>query len=410
MDVQYVDLSLTPKLKALAKELGVVDGMPFSVDDELKFDPVINKFFTSLATAQTPSKRTWATYSEQISIFFRFLKANNIHWLDVTRDDIQLYYRARRLTGSSHKVNKKPISEGTWNIGISALIKLYEWAEEEELVVKIPFTRKDTKGFGRTKKSNRRNSSSGFKEKEKQSSVKIKSIRLEAFKELFIPTIEETSRNNQRDICLSNFLLTTGCRISEALSQDLARLPDPRSKKYAGLLAVPMKIRGKGNKERTIKIPKHVLNEINLYVREDRADNLETWEGKNPKVKPTSKKYPRKIFLSERGTPLSVNSAEKMFIKTSHACGLNITPHSLRHTFAIYTLSALIKQSIKDVNKAKDMGARAYRKLLRDPVRSLQKLMGHSSSDTTFEYLSYLEDEEAYIDEALNTWTNDIYV
>jgi len=407
MDVQYIDLSLTPKLKALAKELGVINGLPFSINDDFLYDPVINKFFSSLAMAQTASPRTWRTYSEQISIFFRFLEANNKDWLSVTKDDIGLYYRARRLTNSEHKLNKEPVSEGTWNLGISALIKLYEWAEEDGLIKRIPFTRKQAANTYMA--SSRKRRSSGIKEKEKRYAKPVKSLRLEEYKEQFIPAINEVSRNAQRDNCLANFLLTTGCRITEALSQDLFRLPDPYADKFAGLFAVPMKIRGKGNKERTIKIPKHVLKEINLYVREDRADIVDKWEKKNPKVKPASKKYPNKIFLSERGTPFSVNSAEKVFSKAAIACNRNVTPHMMRHTFAIYTLSSLIKQAVKDISEAKKMGASAYKKLLRDPLRSLQKLMGHSHIDTTYGYLDYLEEEEAFVDEALDIWTSDIY-
>lgn len=398
MDIRYVDLELTPHLKDMAVDVSIVDGVPYYIDDRLQYDPIINKYFRSLPSSNTPSRKTWKTYSEQLSIFMRFLHANNKHWLEVKKEDLRDYYAVRRLSPSGHLKSKEPISPSSWNLAIAAIVSLYDWALEEDLIERLPFTRKKAGSyFGNGKIS----------EKERAYRKPIQSIRLKEYRESFIPALE-AKRNYQRDVSLAHFLVSTGCRISEALSIEDHRLPDPDSDKYAGLLAVPFRIIGKGNKPRQIKLPKKLIREIRVYIREDRADVIEKWEVKHPNVKPSSKHYPKKIWLSERGTKLSANSVNKFFMDASLLSGLDVHPHTLRHTFAVYQLSALVKQTVMDI-QSNQINALKLKQMMRDPLRSLQKLMGHSDITTTYHYLDYLEEEEAYVDSALDFWTSEVF-
>ena len=396
MDVSYIDLNLTPHLKEMANEMSIVDGLPFTVNNDFSFDPTINAALMALATPRRRSKKTWKAYSEAISLYIRFLNAQELHWLHIDTDVIHDYYRARRMSASPHKKDGSPISASSWNLTVSALDVLYSWALDKKLITHFPFN---------TTKARNSHSVNGMKERRE---VKPKrSINLTQYKEKFIPALEK-SRNSQRNISLSNFLITTGCRIEETLNLDIHKLPDPDSDKYAGLRNISMNILGKGNKTRTIKIPKHVLHEINIYLREDRADVIDRWETKHLSIKTNSKKHPKAIWLSERGTRLSVNSVDKIFEAASNLSGVYVHPHMLRHTFAIYTLSGLIKKIINDYIELKNTNNK-YRKLMRDPLRTLQRLMGHAYITTTYEYLDYIEEEEDYIDSTLGLWTNEIY-
>lgn len=398
MDVTYVDLNLTPHLKELAKELGIVDGLPFSINSDFQYESDINRFFRYLTVAETPSPNTWRTYAEQLSIYFRFLEANSKDWKDVSQEDLRDFYVARRISPDT------PVSIETWNVSVSALVKFYEWAFDHSLIDQVPFTRKAAKSYSYGLKR------SAGKPSLKESSDRrlIKSIRLKEYKDKFIPALR-LKRNAQRDVSLSNFLITTGCRLSEALSLEAHTLADPDSENYTGLLSVPMKIYGKGRKWRQIKVPKHVLRELHIYFREDRADVIDRWKENNPNIKANSKKHPNKVWLTEKGTPLSKNSVEKSFITASEVCGHKVHPHMLRHTFAIYQLSALVKQAVVDIHESRKEKPNRFKALLRDPVRILQKLLGHARIDTTYIYLDYLEEEEAYIDSALDMWSSDIY-
>ena len=50
-------------------------------------------------------------------------------------------------------------------------------------------------------------------------------------------------------------------------------------------------------------------------------------------------------------------------------------------------------------------GAGAYRQIILDPMRTLQRLLGHSDIGSTYIYLDFLEEAEAMIDETLDAWT-----
>lgn len=399
MGISLVDLSLTPHLKEMAGEMAIVDGAPFIVRDDLSFDPTLNAGLIALISPRRRSKKTWKSYAEAIDLFIRFLDTKKIHWLDIDNEIMHDYYRARRMTPSPHKKDRTPISASSWNLTISALDVLYKWALEKELIKRLPFSTANERERGE-------GSTNGMKEK---CEIKPKeSIRLKQYKSEFIAALE-TKRNSQRDISLSNFLITTGCRIEEALSINIHQIPDPDSDRYAGLRTVSMKITGKGRKTRVIRIPKYVLHEINIYAREDRADVFERWEEKNNKTKASSKKYPKAVWLTELGTRLSTNSVDKLFENASKLSGVYVHPHMLRHTFAIYTLSGLIRKTIDDHLTSKNKDEKKYRKLMRDPLRTLQIMLGHAYITTTYEYLDYIEEEEEYIDSALNLWTSEIY-
>jgi integrase/recombinase XerC len=396
VDISFVDLGLTPHLKEMASQMSIVDGTPFIVSDNFSFDSTLNAALKSLVTPQRRSRKTWKSYAEAIALYIRFLNAQNLHWLDVDSEVISDYWRARRMSPSLHKNDGSAISASSWNLTVSALDFLYNWALDKGLIEHLPFrTRKAREKEGNSENAN------GMKERRE---IKPKrSIKLEQYKSLFLPALA-SKRNSQRDISLSNFLITTGCRIEEALNINIHQLPDPDSGKYVGLRAVTMNITGKGSKTRVIRIPKYVLHEINIYIREDRADALDRWEDKHSSVKPNSRGYPKAVWLSERGTKLSVNSVDKIFEAASKLSGIYVHPHALRHTFGIYTLSGLIKTIINDKNHNNN-----YRRLMRDPLRTLQKMMGHAFITTTYEYLDYIEDEEDYIYSALDLWTSEIY-
>jgi len=73
---------------------------------------------------------------------------------------------------------------------------------------------------------------------------------------------------------------------------------------------------------------------------------------------------PRRVFFNLKGTPLTTRSVERMMKKYLQVAGLNrnLTPHTLRHSFATHLL---------------DAGA---------DLRSVQELLGHASLSTTQVY------------------------
>ncbi|AKM41140.1 hypothetical protein NL30_15225 [Burkholderia contaminans] len=76
----------------------------------------------------------------------------------------------------------------------------------------------------------------------------------------------------------------------------------------------------------------------------------------------------------------------------------------LRHAFAIHQLTAMIQTLISDPAYRTDPH-QPYRALLKDPLRQLQRLLGHASLTSTFIYLDCLEEVDRMIDDTLGNWT-----
>lgn len=145
-----------------------------------------------------------------------------------------------------------------------------------------------------------------------------------------------------RDAAILELLYSTGMRINE-----LAKLPESS----IDLLSGVARVRGKGKKERLCPLGSPAVRALitNLELRE----NVWLLEGKKDVRSP--------VFLNKDGGPITARSIERMMKKYVLFCGLNaeLTPHSLRHSFATHLL---------------DAGA---------DLRSVQELLGHASLSTT---------------------------
>jgi integrase len=105
---------------------------------------------------------------------------------------------------------------------------------------------------------------------------------------------------------------------------------------------------------------------------------------------------PLGLFLSRRGLPLNLNYLNELYKnaneRTTHADhpdrpSIRVSNHTMRHTFAVRTLAALIQES--------DRVPGAPYALITNPVFTVQELLGHSDPETTARYLRAAERYEA---------------
>jgi integrase len=114
---------------------------------------------------------------------------------------------------------------------------------------------------------------------------------------------------------------------------------------------------------------------------------------------------PAVLWLTEVGLPVQPNSWEVIFARASERCrslsfSVNITPHQLRHTFAVHMLAMLIQQRIRDA--ALPAGPiEGYRQILGDPLQQVQRLLGHASLATTYIYLDHIASRADTVDAAV---------
>ncbi len=149
-----------------------------------------------------------------------------------------------------------------------------------------------------------------------------------------------------RDTALFTLLYGSGLRIAEALALAVRDAPRPGR-------AAPLRVRGKGDKERLLPVLP--------LVREAVAD----WLRHHPDPRPDAP-----LFLGIRGRRLNPGVVQRTLRLYRQRTGLpeHATPHALRHSFATHLLAG---------------GA---------DLRSIQELLGHASLSTTQRYTAVDQD------------------
>ena len=122
-----------------------------------------------------------------------------------------------------------------------------------------------------------------------------------------------------RDKAMFEMMYATGLRVSEVASLTLNAV-----NQEAGFLRAT----GKGSKERIVPVGRQAIEWLARYVRESRPRL-----GKTPPTR-------GEVFLSSRGGPLSRKTIWHLIKKYARVAGIkkNITPHTLRHSFATHLL------------------------------------------------------------------------
>ncbi len=150
------------------------------------------------------------------------------------------------------------------------------------------------------------------------------------------PDDESADLIRLRDRAILELMYSTGTRVSEVVALDLDEIND------TGLL----RVRGKGSKERIVPVGSFAARSLNAYLVRTRP-MLAALRGD------------RALFLNKQGGRLSRQSIWEIIQKSGQICGVSVSPHSLRHSFATHLIEG---------------GA---------DVRVVQELLGHSSVATT---------------------------
>lgn len=164
-----------------------------------------------------------------------------------------------------------------------------------------------------------------------------------------LSNIDLSQQFGHRNKAIIEVMYGCGLRVSEVISLNISDI-------Y--IKDEFIKVIGKGDKERLVPIGKKTLKELMLYLDGER---------RHQDIKP---KFTDKAFISVRGTSLTRQSVFLLVKNIAKKAGItkNISPHTLRHSFATHLLEG---------------GA---------DLRAVQQMLGHSSISTT-EIYTHVSDE-----------------
>ena len=166
--------------------------------------------------------------------------------------------------------------------------------------------------------------------------------------------IDENGPKSQRDLALLEMLYASGMRVTELVSLNISDLG------FDSSTSGTVKVKGKrASKERIIPLNGSVLTTLKTYINHGREQLLH-----DPNEEA--------LFLNNRGQRLTRQGLWLIIKHYVESVGIStqVTPHTLRHSFAAHRLSQ--GQSLQDI----------------------QKLLGHANISTTQVYAHINKEDE----------------
>ena len=317
------------------------------INELLNDMPEFIEYFYDHLVAKGRSTNTILGYIYEINVFLRFVqvivKKDSIKNLEVT--DLEKLRQNNIESYIARSENGKKLSDTAKCRKLSVLKSFYTYFLGNEMITKNPTAL--TEG-PKIKVKN------VIKLTDLQVTALLNCIKDQSGRSKH--AIEYNKRMVKRDLAIIMTLLGTGMRVSELVGlnmNDIDRTSKPK---------IYLRIVRKGRDEDKVRAVQPVYIAIEDYIRNSR-----------PQLVGSSNE--NALFISTRGTRMSVNAIQKMLDEYCKKAGLpdNITPHKMRATFATKVYS-----ETKDIYAIKDA-------------------LHHSSIDTSKHYIS---DKEVRIDTA----------
>jgi site-specific recombinase XerD len=440
---------------------GVRDGQPFVLGSDGSYDLALNRFLRELDGWGVRAANSIAAYSRDVMLFCRFLhdsRGGKSIW-ECDGADLRAFKQVRLRTPGDRQV-----SVATWRRSIAALDKWAVWAVYEGFLKAAPFRYVDkTVWTPQGLRQLRVNT-------ESEPYPGPRPVNFIAFEDYLLwrdvglrghlpdgrPDPGWRGRHDQRNALFADVLVHTGMRLGEASSLLEVELPGEgfAGKGQAGPIHLGQAVT-KRNRPRTVFAPPRLVRALHRYVRIER-DELVTRVGAGGgyragedavlvrraggmsvrfaeggsaslgKLDPSTRRRlmlvtaegqvagPLAVWLGSDGRPVASSTWQSLFHRANARCerfdlDLKVSPHTLRHSFAVHMLGLLLRQTVAALGH--DPGrhytsAQVKRLLVGNPLRKLQLLLGHASEATVYTYLDVLDEAQEIVAGALDQWDN----
>ncbi|MBI4040362.1 MAG: tyrosine recombinase [Deltaproteobacteria bacterium] len=268
-------------------------------------------FETYLKYDQTVSPHTLRNYMSDLKHFYLYIKPQKTisQWQDVSALSIRSYLSHLYQHCQKNSIARK----------LSTLKHFFQYLTREKKIALDPTAHL-------------------ISSKQEQKLPEV--LRVDEVEKL-IETPNLSTDLGKRDRAILELFYATGIRVSELVTLNLHDVHRSEER---------LKVKGKGRKERILPLGQKAL------------DALQHYEASRPQL--LQKNKTEALFLNRLGERLTARSVARMIDKYILQCGSlrNISPHTLRHSFATHLLAA---------------GAN---------LRDIQELLGHESLATTQKY------------------------
>ncbi|MCL4802880.1 MAG: tyrosine recombinase [Anaerolineae bacterium] len=283
-------------------------------------------FLSHLEREYRYSENTIAAYRNDLSQFLEFVESHSgsklTTWSAVTADSVETY-----LTYMKHK--EHPYASSTIARKVAAIKSFFNYLTAQGIVEENP-----TLDIDSPKVKKRLPQTLSFAEVER----------------LLEAPMGNNSPKNLRDLTLLNILYETGMRVTEVVSIQIDDLSPDRT-----MLSSPTR----QGEAREIPLEENTTALLKEYLAEGRPQLAKD-------------KVEKALFLNHRGEKLTRQGLWLIIKGYARQAGLNteVTPHTLRHSFAVHRLSKGSK------------------------LEDIQRLLGHANISTTQIYTQMETSEE----------------
>ncbi|MBC8178813.1 MAG: site-specific tyrosine recombinase XerD [Desulfobacteraceae bacterium] len=266
-----------------------------------------DQFINYLRLERGLADNTIQAYSRDLLKFTQFLEKSDLNPLQISREQISEYAGALRKNLSARSVARN----------ISATKMFFRFLSSEGHIKENPARLLETPRLSR----------------------RLPDILSMAEVERLLAQPDPSTPMGERDHAMLELLYATGLRVSELVGLKVLNI---------NLEAGYVRTLGKGSKERLVPMGEKAIQAVRVYLANGRFQLL----------KEANLPY---LFLNFRGRPLTRQGFWKIIKKYGKLAGIKkeITPHSIRHSFASHLLEA---------------GA---------DLRAVQVMLGHEDISTT---------------------------
>ena len=442
-DLELQRLAGLPSNAPLAPS-GQASGVPILLDQRMR---PIEPWCTYLRLlSQTVSSSTIRNYGYDARRFASFLNSRGTDVLSATQDDL-VAYRDARLKSIS-----RPVSPSTWHRSNVVIRGIFSYLVRTGQRDTEPWIRVGS----RTVLDVRLHDEMRVRALTRDQWVAFRDVGLGG--ELPDGAVDDSWRgsNPMRSIAAAELALTTGMRLGEWRT-----LLDFELTPSVGGATVVLQACAKYQKRRRVFIPASTLEVLDLYQRTERrrvtqrasgnlarhlkdlalVKRMDSGTGKvtlqvdgQLQTMPIESIPPelRRVLVVEGEAGLQSASlfvarsglppGHRSWLNTFHLANQRlerfrgqvpalppaVTPHDLRHTFAVVLLRSLMELAAeREATRPVRGRGTLSEHLAVNPLLTVQRLLGHASPSTTMVYLRHVEDTDALVQRCFESWLDE---